>query len=201
MPRGATQKAVQLAADTNANGQAFQNQGNALNNTASTFFKNELNNPQGFSPDELSAMLTASSQSVGGSQAGTVGQGNLLAARTGNNAGLATTLDQSQRNASKQLSNNALGVQEQNAELKQKQQQAGAQGVQQMGSEDIANSLRSLGLSNDAINTWIKGSQATQAAIGQNIKTGEDLAKMAAGGVAGGGFGQLSDIAGGISKG
>jgi hypothetical protein len=58
------------------------------------------------------AANTASQQSIGGAEAGAVGQGNLEAARTGNTDALAPALDASAQEGMEQLSQNALGVQE-----------------------------------------------------------------------------------------
>jgi len=182
-PRGAEDQAI-------ANTTTGQNQNKALYNqampegiAARNFYTSELNNPQGFSPQQLSSMLTASSQSIGGSNAGAVGGGNQLAARTGNQAGLATTLDNAMRNSAKQLSGNALDIQGQNAALKQKQQQGGAQGLEALYGTNLGQSLASLGLSNQAIAQWINGANATNSAIGQNFNIGKSVASMAANGI------------------
>lgn len=149
---------------------------------ATNFFQNELNNPQGFSPQELAAMLTASSQSVGGSNASAVGGGNQLAARTGNQAGLATSLDNANRQNAKILSGNALDVQGQNALLKEKQQQGGAAGLASLYGTNIGSSLKALGLSNDAIQAWTAADQETMGAIEGPIEAGMSAAGSAASG-------------------
>ena len=147
---------------------------------ASKFFTNELNNPQGFSPQELAAMATSSEQSLGGSQAGALGAGNLLAARTGNNAGLTTAMDQSARNNAQQASTNALGIQNANTNLKNQQQQGGASGLAQLYGTNLQESLGALGLSNSAIQAWTAADAQTTGAIEGPIEAAMGAAGSAA---------------------
>lgn len=160
------------------------NQAQQNYNPLHTFFSNELNNPQGFSPQDMANMLSSSNQSLGGSNAGAVGNLATMAARSGNAAGLATAQDQSARNNAKIASQNALGIQGQNAELKQKQQQAGAQGLNSLYGENLASSLKSLGLSDEAINTWLKGASETSEDIDKNTAMISGAVSGGAGGLA-----------------
>jgi hypothetical protein len=202
MPRGAESNAIQNTATGQQGYNTLNNQAQQDQAPITQFFKSELNNPQGFSPQDIGAMLTSSNQSLGGSQAGAVGQGNLLAARTGNQAGFGTALDQSARQNAATASNNALNVQLKNANLKQQQQQAGAGGLEKLYGTNLEGALKSLGLSNEAIQQWISGANATNGAIGQNFKIAEQLASMGAGGVAGGtGGGGIGGAAAGIQQG
>ena len=82
----------------------------------------------GLTPQQQSNMLTASGQSLGGSVAGAVGQGALMDARTGNAGGATATLDDVARQAGVQQSANALGVQNQSAQIARQNQQLGLQG-------------------------------------------------------------------------
>src|SRR6185437_5235539 len=109
-----------------------------------------LVNPQGFGKD-LGAINTANQQSIGGSEAGAVGQGNLTAARTRNAAGFAPALDEAMRTGGRQLSQTATGVQEQNAYLKSQQQQQAIQALSGLYGENTDATLRALGLSNQSL--------------------------------------------------
>src|SRR6185437_368522 len=110
----------------------------------------EMTNPQGFGKD-LGAINTANQQSIGGSEAGAVGQGNLTAARTRNAAGFAPALDEAMRTGGRQLSQTATGVQEQNAYLKSQQQQQAIQALSGLYGENTDATLRALGLSNQSL--------------------------------------------------
>ena len=168
MPRGAESQAITNTATGQADASNLMSTAQTQGAPVSQFYKNELNNPQGYGAQDLAAKLTASNQSLGGSQASAVGAGDQLAARTGNNAGLATALDQSARNDAKVGSQNALNVQTQNDQLKEQQQQGGARGLEALYGTNVGSSLKSLGLSNDSIDTWIKGAQATSKDINDN---------------------------------
>ncbi len=179
MSRGATSAAISNTATGQQDASSLLNAANTAGAPAQSFFQNELNNPQGFSPQQLASMTTASQQSLGGNQAGAVGAGNLLAARTGNAAGLTGALDQSARNNAKQSSQNNLGIQTNQANLQQQQQQSGAQGLESIYGKDLASSLQSLGLSNQAIGQWTNAANETNSALntGLNVaKLGQSLA-------------------------
>ena len=101
-------------------------------------------------------MNTAFSQSLGGSVAGAIGQGSLLAGRTHNPGSATAALDASAKHAGETLSRNALGVQELSTNIAhQKQQNA----LRELGSlygntEGLSKMLdaanQSLGIFNDA---------------------------------------------------
>ena len=102
-------------------------------------------NPQGYSSGDLAAMNTASQQSLGGSTAGITGQGMLTAARTRNSAGIPEALDQAARTAGETQSQNALGIQENNANLKQKQQESALSALGGLYGENLGNQTSLLG--------------------------------------------------------
>lgn len=88
---------------------------------------------------------TAAGQSVGGSNAGAVGQLGLQAARTRNAAGFAPAADLAARNAGHDLSQDALGITAQN-------QRAGLAGLTGLYGTNANNALNALGLENTASN-------------------------------------------------
>jgi hypothetical protein len=172
---GETQQQYQTA---NAN----QNQ---LYNSLFPKFTAEATNPQGFGAADEAAMNTAASQSVGGSTAGAVGQGNLTAARTRNSGGLDTALDSSVRSGQQTLADTALGVTGQNAQLKQQQQQAGLSGLSSLYGQNNSTMLSALGLGNQATQTGI---QAGQSGWFQNLTAGMNAAANVAKSVMPGGI-------------
>jgi hypothetical protein len=111
-------------------------------------------------------MNTASQQSVGGSTAGAVGEGNLEAARTNNSGGFAPALDEAVRSGQRTLSQNALDIQGENAKLKQSQQQAGLSGLEGLYGNNTNQMIQALGLGNNATSV---GTQAGQSGWFQNM--------------------------------
>jgi hypothetical protein len=132
------------------------------NNTASTLsplLTKMATNPQGYAPQDMANMTTAAMQSYGGSQSGTVGQANLQAARS-NNAGAYTgALDDSARANAAGLSDAALRVQNQNANVKLQQQQQGIAGLQNMYGTNVGAGENALGLSDQALQVANAGKQ------------------------------------------
>lgn len=80
-------------------------------------------NPQGYSTTDLNSMRTGSRQALGGANAGVTGLGSLLGARTRNTAGIPAALGEAMRESGRIGSQNELGIEKSNADLKQAQQQ------------------------------------------------------------------------------
>jgi hypothetical protein len=138
----------------------------SLYNSLFPQFTAEATNPQGFGATDLAAMNTAAQQSVGGSTAGAVGQGTLRAARTRNSGGADTALDSAVRSGQQTLSEDALGIQGENAMLKQQQKQAGLSGLSSLYNTNQSGLLSALGLGNQATQV---GTQAGQSGWFQNM--------------------------------
>ena len=107
--------------------------------------------PQGYTPQEKSAIKTAGEQSAGGSMAGATGQGALLAARTRNAGAGANAIQQSGRNASDELSKVATGTEVGSADLANQKQQNAEKGLGDLNKTELGGSLEALGLSNKAL--------------------------------------------------
>jgi len=118
------------------------------------FLNQEVTNPQGYGQPALNAMTTATGQATSGATTSADQAAKLQAARTGNPAAQSAIIANAARTGQNAQSNANLDTQIGNAELKQKQQQAGAQGLTQMAGLDTNAALESLGLSNSAINAW-----------------------------------------------
>ena len=82
----------------------------------------EANNPEGFTPEQSNNMLVASEQGAGGANSGLAGAAASRLARTRNSAGYSGALDQAARIKTQTLSNNALDIQNQSANLAEKKQ-------------------------------------------------------------------------------
>lgn len=137
-------------------------QGNANDLYSKLFpiFQGEATNPQGFGAKDLASMNTASQQSVGGSTAGAVGEGDLAGARTRNAGSFAPALDEAVRSGQRQLSTNALDIQGKNAALKQAQQQAGISGMSGLYGQNSSDMLSALGLSNQSTQTGLEAGKS-----------------------------------------
>lgn len=132
----------------------------AANSSVLTPTLNQMaTNPQGFSPQTVNNMTTAAMQSAGGAAAGTVGQGNLQAARTNNAGGFAPVAAQAGHDATAQLSDAALGIQNKDAMLKQQQQEEGLSGLQNEYATNVGAGENALGLSNQSLNTQLQAGQ------------------------------------------
>lgn len=107
--------------------------------------------PQGMTPQQKSATNTAAQQSAGGSQAATVGQGGLYAARTRNAGGAQSAIGAGTRGAGANLSKAAVGTELANANLQQKNQQQDIAGLGGLYGEQLSGGENALGLSNSAL--------------------------------------------------
>ncbi|HEX7741744.1 MAG TPA: hypothetical protein VF442_04830, partial [Sphingobium sp.] len=83
--------------------------------------------------------------SAGGSMAGAVGQGALLAARTRNAGGADAAIGASARSAGRNLSQAALSTDLANAKLKEQQRQAGLTGEENLYGRTLGGRIQALG--------------------------------------------------------
>ena len=154
-----------LAKQNARTGQSLENQYNSTSQSELggllPAYQTEAAHPMGFAPNDVAQMNTAAQQSEGGSTAGAVGQGNLEAARNRNSGSFAPALDSAATGAGKNLSQAALGVNEQNAQLKEQQRQQGLQGMLGLYDTSVGAGMNALGESNNAVNAGTSASQAT----------------------------------------
>jgi hypothetical protein len=78
----------------------------------------------------------------------------------------------------KQSSDNALGVQMANANMKQQNQQAGLAGEANLYGQNSGNALSAMGLSNNSLNAATGAAQQTQGTINSGIDTGLAVAGL-----------------------
>jgi hypothetical protein len=129
--------------------QTSQQYGAAANQVGSTLIpglEREANNPEGYTPEEMNDQLVAGEQGAGGANAGIVGQANLNAARNRNSAGESAVLDEAARDKTKQLSENALNVQNKSADLGQQKQTAAQKQLGSIYGTDTSADLEAQGL-------------------------------------------------------
>lgn len=127
------------------------NAGNLYSNLVPQF-QAEATGAEGYTPADLSSMTTASNQALGGGVASAVGEANQRAAADRNSGGFAPGLDEASRSATRQQSQNDLGIQKANADLKQRNKQAGLAGEEGLFNTENNDVLSSLGLQNGSTN-------------------------------------------------
>lgn len=144
MARGSNQA---TGAATSAQNISNTDAGNAagLFGALAPTLESEMAHPAGFDPTTMAKMNTGAQQTAGGSNAAAVGQGALRAARTRNAGAPAAAEAASNRAAGETLSKGRLGVDTANAELKARQQQQGAQGLESLYGTNTGASVNALG--------------------------------------------------------
>jgi len=104
-------------------------QSNDAFNVANPIYKQMATRPNGYLPQEVANLRTASNQTLGGANSAVAGEGALAAARTNNVGAYQAAIDDSTRNASVQQSENNLGILNRSADLQREQQQQGLEGL------------------------------------------------------------------------
>lgn len=159
-----TDRGVQSAAmgaNKTATGTASQ-YGNAAGGIGGTLIPGltqEFTNPQGLSPTDLNAEQVAAQQGAGGATGAITGEAGLNALRTRNTGNLSALLDQAARRTGQNISQADVGIQAQNAQLKQKQREQAEQGLQSLYGTDVGAQLKSMGLANEDLDTALKAGQ------------------------------------------
>lgn len=149
------QKAAQNAASTaSATGTKYGSEAEDIGSTLVPTLKGEATHPVGYDPRDLNAMLVAGEEGAGGATGSLKSEAELSAARTHNTGALSGVLDELARTKTRQLSENALNVQGENARLKEKKRQAGLSGLEGLYGEDVNAGLKAQGLVPEDINAW-----------------------------------------------
>jgi hypothetical protein len=168
--KGANRALMQNSGTAQNRSGALNAKSNSIYGTLDPALTAEATNPTGYAPNDLAATNTASQQSLGGSTAGITGQANLEAARTRNAGGFQGAIGSGSRSNAKQLSQNALGIQEQNAQLKEAQKQTALSQLQQLYGTDVQGAEGFLGESNSAL-----GAENQSHPVQQGFKTFADV--------------------------
>lgn len=141
---------------------------NALNATLTPTLARLAAGGGGYTPAQTANMNTAALQATGGANAGIVGGGLQRAAAT-NNAGSANALSLAAgHDATSQLSDAALGVQNQSAQLAAQQQGAALGEEGQLYGTNVSGANNALGLSTQATNA---AEQASQNGFWRNVSS------------------------------
>ena len=151
MARGST-AATGAATSAQNNSNTLMGNASSLYSSLAPELQSEAAHPQGFAPADRAAMTTAAQESAGGSQAGAVGQGALLAARTKNAGAPAAAIGAASRGAGEDLSRRAVETQFENAGLKEKQRQGALSGLQGLTGMETGAAGQELGIVPGAVN-------------------------------------------------
>lgn len=187
MPRNVSKAAGNQLNTTNSLGAGYNANAGSLYSSLEPQLSKMATSPQGFSPTDIGAMKTAAAQSIGGSTSGITGQGNLLAARKRNSAGYADALDKAARTGGEELSQADLGVEAQNAKLKQQQQQYALSSLGKLYGTQVGAGESYYGMAPSELNAWNASSPGWLQSLGGFMA---DLGKAGQGvGAAAAGFG------------
>lgn len=124
----------------------------------------EANTPEGFTPEEMNNQLVAGEQGAGGADSGITGQANLQAARNRNSSGETAALDEAARDKTKQLSENALNIQNKSSELGQQKQQTAQKELGGLYGTDVDANLKAQGLMSEDVNAEANASKSAAEA-------------------------------------
>jgi hypothetical protein len=172
MGRGAAKQAKQNAQAGYDQNQTYTGRGSDIYDSLYPQLQQRAQN--GLDPATKAEFNTASQQSLGGSNAGAAGQGDLMAARTRNAGGATAAIAESARSGQRQESTNALNTEKLSEQVKQ-QALAAMQGL--YGTNTQAG-VESLNASTGGVNAWTNADQQTMA----NTKMWLDFAQKAASG-------------------
>lgn len=168
----------------NAYSAPLSDRGTSAWNTAFPILEGEAVNPQGYTPAQKTSMNTATQQSLGGSVAGAVGQGNLTAGRTRNPGSLGAALDASAMGGMKRGSTAALGVEEQSANLAQEKQQNALKELGSLYGTNVEGLGKMMANANQALSQYETAKEhegSVMGDLGQIAKVGGEFAKAATG--------------------
>lgn len=176
MGKGANTQLMNNSGTGQASNAQLYSQGQGINSYLTPQLESQASNPQGYTPQQLAYMNTASQQSQGGSTAGVTGQTNLEAARSRNAGGFQGAVGSGSRAAQRNLAQTAVGIQGQQANLQQQQRQQALQSLQGLYGTDIGSSLGYLNASTTALNDEEQATAAQAKQMASNIGTGLKLA-------------------------
>ena len=125
-----TNTAKQAASTASSTGAGYGANATQIGSSLVPQLEKQATNPTGYTPTQQNNMLVAGEQGAGGANAGIVGQAGLQAARTHNTGALSGVLDSAARAKQQTLSQNALGVQNKQADLQQRQMSEAQKGLE-----------------------------------------------------------------------
>lgn len=191
---------------TNANmGKSLFGQSQGISGLLSPYYSNMMTNPQGLGATALSQQLTQSGQGISGAGGAARERALDIGARTGNTASIPAAISSANKAGMVQQSNNTNNLALQNAMLKQKQQQQGAEGLSGLFGTDLSGSLKANDNAINALSPELSAIGQKNAAEQKGISNIMGMASGVMGGLGnldmtGGSspFEQLMNFAGGV---
>jgi hypothetical protein len=130
-------------------------------------------NAAGLTAQQLNNANTAGAEAIGGANATATGEGRLAALRSRTAGGFAPALDEAARARGRQLSTNALDVQNANARLGLERSSQAQQQLEGLYGTNTSNMLKAMGLQDQDLETqlaanrqgWVQNTDATIAAL------------------------------------
>lgn len=150
--RSLTKAGKNAASTASATGANLGSTASEIGSSIIPGLESEAANPTGYTPVEKGQQLVAGEQGSGGATSGVTGQANLEAARTRNAGGFGGALDEAERIKGRQLSQNALNVENKSSDLAQKKQQFAQGELGGLYGMDTKASLEAMGLVPQDIN-------------------------------------------------
>lgn len=172
--RSAVDQASNAANTASSTGANYGAQAAGVNSQLLPFLTRELNNPQGYTQGQNTAMLGAAEAGAGGSTAGLNTEANLAQARNRNSGGFSGALDNAAMQKDKALAHTSEGIAANSANLAQEHQQSAAQGLAGIQGLDTNAQLKSMGLIPEDVNAeananktgWLQDMNDTLTAVG-----------------------------------
>jgi hypothetical protein len=127
----------------------------AIGGNLTPFLTEEMLHPQGYGQQGLSAQTAAAEGGAGGAASAFTGQAAQRAGATHNAGGFQAALDENSRNATKAAAGSSEQIAANNEDLKQKQMQQGAQGLNNLYNTDTSAMLQSQGQEAGDINSEV----------------------------------------------
>jgi hypothetical protein len=151
MGKGANKQLLSNSGKGQYHSDQLSGKADAITDFATPVLEGDVNNPKGYSPQQLAYMNTASQQSLGGSTAGITGEANLEAARTRNAGGFQGVAGSAARASQRQLSQNAVGIQKSQADVQLQQRDQAIKSLMSLYGIDENTALGYLGASTTAL--------------------------------------------------
>ena len=123
------------------------------------FLTRELNNPQGYSQQDLTAQTSAAEAGAGGANSGIQGVAAERQGASGNPSGFSMALDDAARQKDKAAAGASEGIAANNAQLKQTQQQDAAKGLSNLYGEDVGAQMKSMAIEPEDVKAGVDAQQ------------------------------------------
>lgn len=179
MGKGANQQLLSNSGTSQSRSGQLYGSAQSIGGPLTSQLEQQATNPQGYTPQQMAYMNTASQQSLGGGTAATTGGANLTAARTRNAGGFQGAVGTANQATQRQASQNALQVQQQQANLQQQQKQQALSALQQLYGTNLTGSESYLTGSTNALSAENAGSRGTNI-VGEDLLGGVGKAGAAA---------------------